>query len=1250
MDFLNRSKQQNLALLDEEFLAELAEQKKRNIYAKIISLDVNENSLDEIQGKATGGTINIDGDSSVRRTCNLTMITQDIQINDYYWGLKTKFKLEIGLENTLTNEYSPKNNNYPDIVWFPMGIFILTTFNTSLNTNSITISLTGKDKMCMLNGELGGQLFASVDFGTEETVSKVFKKISIEPSNSDILMAKTYYREVNELSAGENSSITFLKSDEIYNFEKAKDGKWFLLGDKYVWGLNDDSSLTKKYIGDYYKRYKKVINPAEIFEEIDINAEDKPDYKVGKYYYEKSSAQGFYYLNIYSDWRRKTSSTDPNYTNYKIIDNLYQLEYEYNIVKIPLEKIIREAVHTYAKEPYQNIIINDLDRYGLEQLTYRGDVPLIIFKEVEGDHFTQIALSSNFKLHNISGPADSDIPYEVKEVDGEYKLVNENGESLSYLFGSLTENVQNGNFKIYLSTSDRKWYYSNQVQTNPTFIQYEMYLVQYGDDVGYRITDLVYSGDLISSIGDTLTSILDKIKDMLGEFEYFYDTEGHFVFQKKRTYVNTAWSHFISNDDEKYITFSNDKRKFSFNFEGNRLLTAIQNTPVLNNVRNDFSVWGKRKGISGEDIPIHARYAIDRKPFFYRAFNGIIYTTDSKYVDPTTQVISSRESIRNAVISELENFELEYPIYGNVLDHDAEIFGANIPNNVIPKKTEENGLPVWTPGWWDIRDWARYYELLTGEKPRGTMKWYSHGKFDYADIKQGDVAFENLGSVPYSDIYYLNKPQDTLSRAWLLEIFYNDNGSVRLVSTGHGGGAPRAPGGIRYKCTYQKHIVQDGILVNDVLTKEENDNREKYFNAPYWGCADSHTYTYFLWSIENSSTKRRILFYNPDFPVLDLNTLIDNKVETIYKEQANVGIKIVDWREIIYQMALDYFSAQECSESNPLYIRLYENISAGEEKWAKMEYPDDFLPEVAKRNPEYYPTGYTGYEQYYTDMQGFWRQLYNPDYIPEIKYTNGTYTTKLTPNKNTGLYTKTKVWNPASPSELIIDYYVGGTLNEEGYNFITSQISNDEKINELYLKNKTFFVPEEDNTALASRVGWNRAVYEHPEELNFWIDFLDEGEELSQFAISQIGNRSKTVNEDKASAIVFKEIPSFILYDTRPDPNEETVVPSREELDEKSGYTWIYLPRGFSKYFTTSYRTLSVKNKVDELLYQYGYCIENVTLTAIPVYQLQPNTRIYVCDKDTGIEGEYIVKKLTFSLVYNGTMNITAVKAPERLY
>jgi hypothetical protein len=74
------------------------------------------------------------------------------------WGLKSKFNLAIGLKNTI-------DSNYPDIIWFNEGIYLITSFNTSQSASNYTISIQGKDKMCLLNGDLGGSLPASIDFG-----------------------------------------------------------------------------------------------------------------------------------------------------------------------------------------------------------------------------------------------------------------------------------------------------------------------------------------------------------------------------------------------------------------------------------------------------------------------------------------------------------------------------------------------------------------------------------------------------------------------------------------------------------------------------------------------------------------------------------------------------------------------------------------------------------------------------------------------------------------------------------------------------------------------------------------------------------------------------------------------------------------------------------------------------------------------------------------------------------------------------
>ena len=59
---------------------------------------------------------------------------------------------------------------------------------------------------------------------------------------------------------------------------------------------------------------------------------------------------------------------------------------------------------------------------------------------------------------------------------------------------------------------------------------YSLAKIEYGDTPGYFLTDLTYAGELIGKAGETLTSVLDKIKNMLSNFEYYYDINGKFIF------------------------------------------------------------------------------------------------------------------------------------------------------------------------------------------------------------------------------------------------------------------------------------------------------------------------------------------------------------------------------------------------------------------------------------------------------------------------------------------------------------------------------------------------------------------------------------------------------------------------------------------------------------------------------------------------------------------------------------------------
>lgn len=140
---------------------------------------------------------------------------------------------------------------------------------------------------------------------------------------------------------------------------------------------------------------------------------------------------------------------------------------------------------------------------------------------------------------------------------------------------------------------------------------------EYGDDIGFVLTDFVYPGELTCDPGDTVTSVLDKIIAVLGNFEYFYDVYGNFHFQEIKNYLNTTYTTTVMNklnESPSYdVDFSSGKSVYTF--EGTKLISAVINAPAYSNVKNDYMVWGVRKSADGEtEIPVRYHLAVDHKP------------------------------------------------------------------------------------------------------------------------------------------------------------------------------------------------------------------------------------------------------------------------------------------------------------------------------------------------------------------------------------------------------------------------------------------------------------------------------------------------------------------------------------------------------------------------------------------------------------------------------------------------------------
>ena len=365
--------------------------------------------------------------------------------------------------------------------------------------------------------------------------------------------------------------------------------------------------------------------------------------------------------------------------------------------------------------------------------------------------------------------------------------------------------------------------------------------------------------------------------------------------------------------------------------------------------------------------------------------------------------------------------------------------------------------------------------------------------------------------------------------------------------------------------------------------------------------SDTHTYLSFL-KDDIESDGNLVYVYNPDFPeTASFEEIVNDQIEKEFEFYIKEGYaNLVDYREIIYQMALDYF---------------------------KYNQDDDFLIKVRDNNfiaNDYlYPLGKTGYEQYYTDIKEFWRDLYNPNPKVKRKTIGGIYEDKKVPlNKEEETYKIEKQWTEfkEDESDFTCDFYLPSSfINDDYYKCSAENIKN-------HFSDKYAY--------------WNKNVVEAPELLNFWLEILDDAGDLSKYSIPNIGDRAKSINDSKVTAIYFRETPNIIF----------TSYKDYDFLNLNTGYVYIWLQDYIANSFTISAQGKSAKDRIDELLYNHTYASESISLTTIPIYYLEPNTRIYVHDEESNINGDYIIDKITVPLTYNGTMSITANKAVERLY
>ena len=178
-------------LNDDTFLKELAKEHVKTYFVKITVLDWDEQPVSLIEGRVISANLNIDGQSSLRRTASLSIAIDDMMNEitnaNNILSINKKITLEIGYKNTLK-----KYLEYP-ILWFPLGLYVIMSSSISESSSGLVASLQLQDKMCLLNGSAGGTIPAAADLHLIDTIDENGQNVTTYPTMYQIIQQLVHH-------------------------------------------------------------------------------------------------------------------------------------------------------------------------------------------------------------------------------------------------------------------------------------------------------------------------------------------------------------------------------------------------------------------------------------------------------------------------------------------------------------------------------------------------------------------------------------------------------------------------------------------------------------------------------------------------------------------------------------------------------------------------------------------------------------------------------------------------------------------------------------------------------------------------------------------------------------------------------------------------------------------------------------------------------------------------------------------------
>lgn len=285
---------------------------------------------------------------------------------------------------------------------------------------------------------------------------------------------------------------------------------------------------------------------------------------------------------------------------------------------------------------------------------------------------------------------------------------------------------------------------------------------------------------------------------------------------------------------------------------------------------------------------------------------------------------------------------------------------------------------------------------------------------------------------------------------------------------------------------------------------------------------------------------------------------------------------------------------------------------------------------------------------YYTELKNEWPKIYNIKEDQRKKYEEIVYNNIKAYNQSYFSYSRTLVgyyyYN-------ITNQIVYKCLNRGNFNSTNFQAQNMTDIvvpkdvsNNSYvtLKHKPVYYWENNSD-------FKEQAIKNPSTIDFYLDFIDSTEKISKFSVNNIGRRIAVINEDKNANCVFESwIPDIVLLKTV-TPGQTGEMSELKEQCRKRGQDFYQVPDYIYDGLMEGGYMNSCYQSIRQTLHEYTNYNQNISLQTLPIYFLQPNTGIYVKDEETGIEGNYLIKSLSYSIGNDNTLNINASKILEKI-